>query len=183
MQHFKNLLTLFILTIILVSCDHDDAYTITTTSVGPLTQETKVNEIKDVFAKDSIIDKNSNRNSISDSGIITVYEKGGNKLLNLIPATKADTATIKTIQIFDPRYKTKKGITTKSTFKDLQDAYTINKVESLLSTIIVFVDEINAYFTIDKKELPGELQFGPGTKVEPVQIPDDAKIKYFMIGW
>ena len=183
MQHFKTLAAGLILSIFMISCNDDDPFTITPTSVGPLTQETQASEIKTLFANDSIIDKNSTENRQSDSGIISIYEKGGEKLLSLIPATKSDTATIKTIQIFDPRYKTDKGISIKSTFKDLQGAYKINKVESLLSTVIVFVDELNAYFTIDKKELPGELQFGPGTKVEPAQIPDDAKIKYFMIGW
>ncbi|WP_051907777.1 hypothetical protein [Flavimarina sp. Hel_I_48] len=183
MQHFKTLAASFMLSILLISCKGDDPFTITPTSVGPLTQKTQVSEVSTLFANDSIIDKNSTENRQNDSGIITIYEKGGEKLLSLITATKADTATIKTIQIFDSRYKTEKGISTLSTFKELQDAYTINKVESLLSTIIVFVDEINAYFTIDKKELSGELQFGPGTKVEPAQIPDKAKIKYFMLGW
>ncbi|HEA28972.1 MAG TPA: hypothetical protein ENH91_03085 [Leeuwenhoekiella sp.] len=183
MQHFKTLIASLILSLFIVSCTGDDPYKITATSVGPLTQKTQASEIKTLFNNDSITDKNSSANRQNDSGIIAIYEKGGDKLLSLIPATKADTAMIKTIQIFDPRYKTEKGISIKSTFKDLQGAYTIDKVESLLSTIIVFVNEINAYFTIDKKELSGELQFGPGTKVEPAQIPDNAKIKYFMIGW
>lgn len=183
MQNFKTLAAGLILSIFMISCNTDDPFTITPTSVGPLTKETQVSEIKTLFANDSIIDKNSTENRQSGSGIITIYEKGGNKLLSLIPATKADTSTIKTIQVFDPRYKTDKGISIKSTFKELQGTYKINKVESLLSTVIVFIDELNAYITIDKKELPGELQFGPGTKVEPAQIPNGAKIKYFMIGW
>jgi len=31
--------------------------------------------------------------------------------------------------------------------------------------------------------LPSELQFNVSAKIEAVQIPENAKIKYFMIGW
>ena len=48
---------------------------------------------------------------------------------------------------------------------------------------MIFVDEINAFFTIDKKQLPGELRFDTSAKIEAIHIPDEATIKYFMIGW
>ncbi|MGB3775440.1 MAG: hypothetical protein WA951_09300 [Leeuwenhoekiella sp.] len=183
MYHLKSAAIAIILSLSILSCKKDDPYLITSSSVGPLTQETQVQEVEALFQKDSVVNSKMSDNRQGSSGIIDIYEKGGKKMLSLIPATKSDTATIKTIQIYDARFKTDKGISIKSTFKELQEAYKIDKVESLLSTIIVFADDLNAYYTIDKKELPGELQFGPGTKVEPVQIPDNAKIKYFMIGW
>ena len=70
-----------------------------------------------------------------------------------------------------------------STFKDITEAYEVSRVETLISSIVIFVDEINAYFTIDRDELPGELQFNMDAKVSTAEIPSDAKIKYFMIGW
>jgi len=48
---------------------------------------------------------------------------------------------------------------------------------------VVFVDEINASFTIDKKELPSDLRFDMSLTIEKIQIPDKAKIKYFFVYW
>ena len=53
----------------------------------------------------------------------------------------------------------------------------------MISSIVVFVDEINASFTIDKKELPANLRFDMELKIEKIQIPDKAKIKYFFVYW
>jgi hypothetical protein len=42
---------------------------------------------------------------------------------------------------------------------------------------------MNVYVTIDKKELPAELRYDTQARIQASQIPDDAKIKYFMIDW
>jgi hypothetical protein len=47
---------------------------------------------------------------------------------------------------------------------------------------VVFPKGSNLYFTIDKEELPESLRFSTAS-IEAVQIPDDAKIKYLMLGW
>ena len=93
------------------------------------------------------------------------------------------TAFIDNIRIMDSRYKTNKNISNISTFKDIQAAYKINRIDNLISSININVKEINAYFTIDKKELPANLRFDMKMTIEASQIPDDAKIKYFMINW
>jgi hypothetical protein len=45
------------------------------------------------------------------------------------------------------------------------------------------VNEINAYFTIEKSELPENLRYDITQKIEAVSIPDKAKIKDFFIQW
>ena len=49
--------------------------------------------------------------------------------------------------------------------------------------IVITVNEINAFFNIDKNELPAELRFDNNLIIEAIQIPDDAKIKRFFIQW
>ena len=49
--------------------------------------------------------------------------------------------------------------------------------------IVVFVDEIDAYFIIDKKNLPLEFRLGTSKKIQAINIPSNSKIKRFMIGW
>ncbi|MEH6407769.1 MAG: hypothetical protein V7767_10835 [Leeuwenhoekiella sp.] len=179
---YKQIFITLFTSLLLISCNTEDPYLITATSVGPLTQETTVDELKTIFAKEKVVDENSEEGLQSRSNAIEIYD-GDKQLLSLTPSTKEKNSTIKNIQIFDERYKTSEGIGLKSTFKDIKNAYKITKIETLLSSIVVFVDDINAYFTIDKKQLPSEMQFDFSGKVDAVHIPDNAQIKYFMIGW
>jgi hypothetical protein len=93
------------------------------------------------------------------------------------------TSVITNVRILDSRFKTDKNISTLSTFKDIQDIYKISRIDNLINSVVVTVNEINATFTIDKKELPANLGFDMKLKIEATHIPDEAKIKYFFINW
>jgi len=96
------------------------------------------------------------------------------------PAIQNDSLSkIRSIQIFDTKFKTESGISLLSTFKDINANYTINNVETTLTSATLFIDELNATISIDKKELG--LQSFSREKVTLDQIPDLAKIKYFTI--
>ena len=104
--------------------------------------------------------------------------------MTLTPNNIADSsATITNIRINDSRYKTEKGITTLSTFKDIQETYKISKIDNLINSIVISVNEINAQFAIEKTELPANLRYDMSTNIEASQIPDNARIKYFFINW
>ncbi len=179
---YRFLITAVLFSLFFTSCQNEEPFRVSADQIGPLKKSTKTKEIKSLFEKDSIAD---NKSSQMDQAVntIEVFEKKGAPLLKITTTTANDTANIQNVQILDPRYKTAEGININSTFKDIKDAYTISKVETLLSSVVVFVNEINAYFVIDKKELPGSLRFDNDLKIEKAQIPDKAKIKYFMIGW
>jgi len=112
-----------------------------------------------------------------------IYEKGGKHLFSATPSSKDTLKLIETIRIIDPRYKTDKGLGIESTFKDLRDNYTISSIQNGINSVVVFVNEIDAFITIDKGELPANLRYDNNIKIEKVQIPDTAKFKYFMLGW
>ena len=92
-------------------------------------------------------------------------------------------STITNIQVFDSRYKTEKGLTAASTWKDVKANYTIDNIETTINAVVIFLKETDVYLTIDKKSLPEELRNDMDLKVEASQIPDGAAFKYFMIGW
>ncbi|SDB67051.1 hypothetical protein SAMN03097699_3326 [Flavobacteriaceae bacterium MAR_2010_188] len=151
--------------------------------VGMLTDSTKVMDLKQIFEGDSIANLESDqfRSNVSE---IDIYSKEGKKLLTLTPSSAMDsTATISNVQIFSEDYKTAKNVSTLSTFKDINDNYKISKINNLINAVVISVNEINASFTIDKKELPAHLQYDSNAPIEKSQIPDNAKIKYFMIYW
>ena len=176
---------LFIFTIFTISCEKQpDPFLISANNVGPLTRDIKITELDSVFAEDSIIKQVSEGEFFRRSNEIEVYDKSGKKLLLLEPVQAFDsTSTIGFIQILDPRYKTAKGLGTESTFKDIVENYNISRIENTLSAAVIFIDDLNMYVTIDKKELPVELRYDTQTRIHSSQIPDNARIKYFMISW
>lgn len=179
----KLLIPLFAL--VLIACEkEDDPYLITADRVGLLTKEVKVNELDSVFANDSIVKDINESEYFNSSNEIRVYDTGGKQLLLLEPVQAFDTtSTIGYIQILDPRFETAKGLNTNSTFKEIVENYTISRIENTLSAAVIFIDDLNIYITIDKKELPSELRYDTESKIQASQIPDNAKFKYFMIGW
>lgn len=178
----KTIIALCIIT--LASCSKGEGnFKITNTSIGSLSQENVVTELKTLFINDSLVDQTGDNDFTVPKGTVTVYEKGGKKLLLLTPKTGENDATISQIQVFDNRYTTLEGVHLGSTFKDISDNYTISRVENLFTTVVVFVKESDVFFSIDKKNLPGDLRFDSDVKVELSQIPDDAPIKYLQMIW
>ena len=181
----KTLLIIGIVSLSFVQCGKDsDPFLIKNGSVGNLNKEIKMKQIDSIFAEDSIVKINSSPNALETQGEVEIYEKGGKQLLLLSPNDENDpNSTITNIQVFDSRYKTEKGLTTASTFKDVKANYTIDNIETTINAVVVFLKGSDVYLTIDKKSLPEELRYNMDIKVEASQIPDEAPIKYFMIGW
>ena len=181
----KNLVLSIIIVLIIVSCANEqDPFLIEKHNIGLLTDSTQVRQLDSIFINDSIVKFVGGDEFTGNINNIDIYDKAGNHLLVLTPNEALDsTAVISNIRIMDSRYKTKKNLSNLSTFKDIHGNYKINRIDNLINSINVNVNEINAYFTIDKKELPANLRFDMKMTIEASQIPDDAKIKYFMINW
>ena len=182
----KHYLFLAILLGLFVACDKTtDPFLITTNSAGLLTDSTMIRELKTVFINDSLSRFIGGDEFTGNTNTISVYEKeSGALLLELDPNTALDSlSTIRTVRIMDPRFKNQDGINTLSTFGDLNSNYSISSVQNTLRSLIISVDEINAYFTISKKELPEEMRYNMNKKIEAISIPESAKIKGFYLQW
>lgn len=181
----KSILSFAAIAFALSSCQSPaEPFLIQKHNIGLLTDSTQVKDLNLVFPNDSIVQFKKGDEFRSGANKIDIYEKGGEKMLSLSPSQILDsTAVIKNIQVLDSRYKTAKGISTISSFKDISENYTITKINNLISNIVISVDEINASFTIDKKELPANLRFDLSLTIESTQIPDNAKVKFFMLHW
>lgn len=181
----KNISLIAILFLAIASCSkQQDPFLIGKHHIGLLTDSTEVKDLKSVFPNDSIVKHVTGDEFTGSISDIDIYDKAGRHLLVLTPSEALDsTAVITNIRVMDNRYKTAKDIRVSSTFKDIQNAYKINRIDNLINSINLNVHEINAYFTIDKKELPANLRFDLKATIEAAQIPDGAKVKYFMIHW
>ena len=181
----KSMYFLIILSFLIIGCKKEaDPFLVSKHSIGLLTDSTQIKDLDLIFPNDSVVKPIEDNGFSSNENEIEIFEKGGKKLLVLeLNKTQDSTAVISSVQIMDPRYKTDKNITNLSAFKDINDNYKISKISNLINSIVVFVDEINASFTIDKKELPSDLRFDMTLTIEKIQIPDKAKIKYFFVYW
>lgn len=184
MRH--SFLGLIVLTVFFISCKkkEQNPFEIGKQHIGFLTDSTQVKDLKTIFTNDSIVTFISGDEFTGSRNNIEIFENGGKKLLTLTPKQALDsTSVIESIQIIDSRYTTFKNISTLSTFKDISSAYKISKINNLINSVLINVNELNASFAIDKKELPANIRFDMNLKIEETHIPDNAKIKYFFINW
>jgi hypothetical protein len=182
----RNYLFIGLLLGLLVACEtKTDSFAITKNSIGLLTDSTKVNALKVVFINDSISKYIGGDEFTGSTNTISIFEKGtGKLLLELDPNYALDSvSTIRTVRIMDERFKNKDGLNRLSTFGDLNSKYTISSIQNTLRSLIISVDEINAYFTLNKTELPEEMRYNMNQKIEAISIPETAKIKDFYLQW
>lgn len=181
----KTLFLGALVAILFVQCGKDnDQFLIKKGAIGNLTDHTKMKQLDSIFSSDSIVKIHSSPNALETQGEVEIYEKGGQKLLLLSPKNETDpNSNITDIMVFDPRYKTEKGINSSSTFKDFKDNYTVSNIQRIINGVMVFFSDTDIYLTIDAKYLSDQIRNNPDASVEASQISDSAPIKYFRIGW
>lgn len=179
----KKISLLALIAVLSIACTKDsDPFLIDQNRVGPITKETRVHQLDSIFENDSI--HRSNSNEFSNSNEIEIYDEDGAPLLILDPVQQFDsTSTLGYIQILDPRFETAEGLNVNSTFGDVVENYSISRIENTLNSAVIFIDELHLYLTVDKKDLPSSLRYDTDSRISASQIPDNAKIKYFMISW
>lgn len=169
---------------VVVQCqkEKDTSFLITNHSVGKLERISLIRDLDLIYYQDSIVKDTMKLASGLGARSIKIYEKGGNHLLTITPSLDS-IPKIQNVRINDPRFETEKGIALNSTFKDIKEKYTIQKIVTSLNNIIIFVKDSDVYFTIDKSQLPESLRYVSSPSIDAVQVPDGAKIKYMMIAW
>lgn len=173
-----------VVSLVFIQCGKNNHFLIEKGNVGNINKQTTLEELKVIFENDSISLDNSegigDENIFKNNEEYTVFSKEGKRLLEIVSNNKNDSVVkIRSIQIFDYNYITDNGISLRSTFKDINESYMINKVETTLTSATLFIDELNATISIDKKELG--LNSFSREEISIDQIPDIAKIKYFTI--
>ena len=172
---------------VFIQCSNENQYLIEKGKVGSLTRDTTVDDLAIIFKGDSIVSKLNSEATAEDQKLYSnnddeflVYSKSGDKKLEISFETTEDSIKkLKSLQLFNSKYVTDKGLSLKSTFKELNENYTVSKIETTLTSATLFIDELNATISIDKKELG--LNLFSRDKILIEQIPDNATIKFFTI--
>jgi len=147
--------------------EKETRFLITNDSVGKLMRVHLTQELDSIFAQDSIVGVDgfqmnaAKKKNIDPLGIakdtaktkpwaaskkIQIYEKGGKHLLTLTQNTEV-LPKIQNIRIMDPRFVTDKGIGLASTFKEINDNYTIKRIITTMNNVVIYIKENDLYFT------------------------------------
>jgi hypothetical protein len=175
--------TIVLFSLVIASCSNNNKFKIEKGKVGQINTKTTIQDLNNIFKNDSIV-KNLSEGALGDNYFqdddeYLIYEKGGKHLLTIMPKEQLDsTSTIKSIEIHDARFKTESDINLNATFAAI-NAIKKPRVESTLSSVTLFLDDINATIAIDKEEL-GFKNMNT-KKVTLEQIPDLAKMKSFVV--
>ena len=181
----KKIIAIVSVTLIFIQCKEEiNPFLISNDSVGALTRGMTIKEIDSIFAQDSIVKIYAQNEELPTQGEVEIYKKNGTKLVSISPVTNNDPdALISNFQFFDPSYKTDKGLNLSSTFKDIKANYKISNIETTISTVVIFLEDSDLFINIDKNELPENFRYNPNLVIDITNIPDEAKIKYFMLSW
>ena len=181
----KKIIAIVSVTLIFIQCKEEiNPFLISNDSVGALTRGMTIKEIDSIFAQDSIVKLYAQNEELPTQGEVEIYKKNGTKLVSISPVTNNDPdALISNFQFFDPSYKTDKGLNLSSTFKDIKANYKISNIETTISTVVIFLEDNDLFINIDKNELPENFRYNPNLVIDVTNIPDEAKIKYFMLSW
>lgn len=180
----NKLFTLCLLSLLgLQSCQKNTDFLIADGRVGKLFKDTQLSKLDSLFPNDSIV-RLYQPGNLAVVTEIKIYKKGGEKLLEIVPAKFGDSEkTINYVEIIDPRYKTAKGLHSKSVFSEFAKKYTISSIENMINNVMVSFEGQDFYIVIDKTHLPSELRFDSDAVISSSQIPDNAPVKYFSVSW
>lgn len=166
------------------NCQKENPYLIEKNKLGKLTNTSRLNEVKRIFSMDSVVKKKFNSRFKSQKQDIEIYTTGGELIAVLEPRINNDsTSTFKQVRLIGEVFKTSKGLGPASTFKDMYQHYTISNIQNAISNIIVSVDELGIYASINKKHLPSDLRYDLDLEIDATQIPDNAPFQYFWLSF
>lgn len=187
MKSIKAFVLMLIVVLVFTQCSRENKFLIKKNRVGFVSNTDVIGDLESLFKNDSIAKYLSegalggvDTKYLQEDDEYKIYSKEGKHLMTIVPKEPLDSSsTVKYVEIMDPEFKTEKGLTLNSPFKDINLNYMINKVETSLLSATLYIDELNATISLDKADL-GVNQFST-EEIKVEQIPDMAKIKYFTI--
>jgi hypothetical protein len=173
----RNLIAVLVLAILFISCGKDKSNLIIKNQLGKINKSTSIEELDKIFKNDSIEKLPEGEDLIRQ---YSVFGTDGKQKLVFVTKLKNDSIKgLELVKIYSDSYQTEKGISTASTFGEVSGNYTIDKIEPSFSAAILFIDEINATFSLNKKDLNlDEFDMSP---IRQDQIPDEARINYITL--
>lgn len=166
----------FVAIFFLVQCAEENTL-IRKKQLGEITNNTTIEQLDKIFKSDSVQKLPEGEPLVRE---YKVFDASGEPALIFVTRVENDSLkALEHVKIFSPTYSTEKGISTASTFKDVSAQYSIDEIEPSFSSAILFIDEINATISLDKKDL--KIDEFDMRDIREDQIPDLASIMYITL--
>lgn len=172
----KRIASALLLLSLMISCGKQEL-TIKKHQLGDIDKNTTIEALEARFSQDSLVRQPEEGERVRE---LQVYDKKGE--LSLVFATKIENDSVKGIElikIYDPIYNTESGVSTASNFKEISEKYTISKVEPSFSYAVLYIDELNATISLNKKDL--KIDEFDMREIKLEQIPELASVKYITL--
>ena len=180
MKHFSTIA--FILLIASCQTKNND-FVIRNKQVGKLTDTTTIAQMKQLYQNDSIVKKTEKKTAFKPYDEYRIIDKKTKEvLLVVIPKKMNDEQSlIKEVDIKSPKFKTEKGVGLNADFGSFKQHHTIGRVDETFKYVVVFIDDLNATIDMPKDVIPLNAQNNTAIKIDETLIPDNAKIKDFVV--
>lgn len=173
----KRILGIVLLTMLFAQCGQDSDLLIVKNQLGKIGKNTTIDELDKIFKKDSIEKFPLESETFRE---YRVFSEDGKPSLVFFPSIKNDSIIgLQLVKIYSGDYMTEKGISTTSSFGDVAENYSIDKIEPSFSSAILFINEINATISLNKEDL--NLDEFDMSEIRQDQIPDEANIKFISL--
>jgi hypothetical protein len=145
--------------------------------LGTISNSTTIDELDKMFKNDSVQKLPEGESLVRE---YKVFDASGSPSLVFVTRVENDSLkAIEHVKIYSPAYATEKGISTSSTFEEIRGQYSIDDIEPSFSSAILFIDELNATISLDKKDL--NIDEFDMRDISEDQIPDQANVLYITL--
>jgi hypothetical protein len=160
-----------------------DNFHISENRVGIFTKGMTISDVYNTIPKEQIKKKVGYGEFADDAyDDYEIYDSNGKKILILTPKQNGNiNSKINRVSILDKRFKTTENIGLNSTFGDLAEYYSTDKISPDMEHIVLDINHINAWLTIKKTELQDGWWNGKG--IDKSKIPNTAKFDGITIWW
>ena len=183
--NFQLLITITLALVLIVSCQtiSNNDFIIKNKQVGKLTDTTTIAQLKLLYQNDSIVKNTYGKAAFEPYDEYTIIDKKSKNILLVVVPQKIndEQSVIKYIEIKSPKFKTEKGVNLASSFGDFKKQHKVGRVDETFKHIVVFIDDLNATINMPKDVIPLNAQHNPNIKVDKTLIPDNVKIKDFVV--
>ena len=182
--NFQLLTTLTLVLLLIASCQtKTNDFVIKNKQVGKLTDTTTVAQMKQLYQNDSIVKKTHGETAFEPYDEYAIIDKKTKETLMLVVPQKVndEQSLLKHIEIKSPQFKTGKGISLASSFGEFKKQHKVGHIDETFKYIVVFIDDLNATINMPKDVLPLNAQHNSQIKIDETLIPDNAKIKDFIV--
>ncbi|HFX18069.1 MAG TPA: hypothetical protein ENK64_02895 [Flavobacteriales bacterium] len=179
-----KILSIVSLLVLLTACQNKtNEFAIAHKQVGKITDTTTVAQMKQLYQNDSIVKTTEGAGAFEPYDEYIIIDKNTKDVLMVVIPKKIndEQSKIKRVEIKSPKFKTDKGVGLSSSFGDFKKHHKIGRIDETFKYIVVFIDDLNATINMPKDVIPLNARNDSSIKVDETLIPDQSKIKDFIV--